>query len=101
MASKKTAATRRYGGPGAAHENRKAPHKSKPRGRPSRLSAPKAGNLKRGIGPPPSQREPEPANPSATRPGRRARPDLIVAGLGKRSRTAQQPGRTAQRPPGK
>jgi hypothetical protein len=44
--AKKTAASKRIGGPGAAHENRKEPGKSKAHGR---LNRPKAnqGNTKR------------------------------------------------------
>jgi hypothetical protein len=43
---KKHAASKRIGGPGASHENRKEPGKSKPHGRLNRLH-PEQGNTKR------------------------------------------------------
>ncbi|HET9537424.1 MAG TPA: hypothetical protein VFP43_19135 [Mesorhizobium sp.] len=42
----KTAAAKRIGGPGASHENRKQPQKSKPHGRLS-TRHPEQGNTKR------------------------------------------------------
>jgi hypothetical protein len=46
MMPAKHAATKRIGGPGASHENRKRPDKSKPHGRLNRLH-PSQGNTKR------------------------------------------------------
>ena len=44
--AKKDSDTKRIGGPGASHENRKEPQKSKPHGRLNRPH-PKQGNTKR------------------------------------------------------
>ena len=44
--AKKHSATKRIGGPGAAHENRKQPQKSKPHGRLN-SPHPEQGNTKR------------------------------------------------------
>jgi hypothetical protein len=94
MASKRHPATRRLGGPGASHENRKGPRKSRPHGELPRADASstnkqKLGNLRRGVGVPRAGAALS-GNPSAARPGRRARPDLVVAGIKPKKRAVRR-----------
>jgi hypothetical protein len=103
----KHSATRRHGGPGASHENRKNPRKSKPRGERERLvSEPKWGNVKKGAGRPADEVSDDSnllASVSATRPGKRARPDVIVQGIKPkgppRPRSAARPKAKARKRP--
>jgi hypothetical protein len=53
MASKKNPATERIGGPGASHENRKHPEKSRPRGlHPTETQSSKHSGVSGGGGEP-------------------------------------------------
>jgi len=53
MAGKKNPATERIGGPGASHENRKHPEKSKPRGKhPIETQSPRLSGVSGGGGEP-------------------------------------------------